>query len=126
MHRIRICTCILIALIVLTLGNGWYLHSLTETMAKPLEQAGISAANGDWDQAAALTAQSRQEWERHQFYFCTTLRQADTDAVDLGFQQLESLLYWQEDAEYSSANATLIANIRLLCSTESLDLKNLL
>lgn len=126
MHRIRICTCILIALVILTLGNSWYLHSLTDAMVEPLEQAGISVANGDWEKAAALTAQSKAEWDRHQFYFGTTLRQADTDAVDLGFQQMDALLHWQEDAEYSSANAALIATIRSLCCTESLDLKNLL
>lgn len=126
MHRIRICTCILIALIILTLGNGWYLRSLTDALVNPLEQAGISAENGDWEKAANLTAQSKAEWERHQFYFGTTLRQTDTDAVDLGFQQLESLLHWQEVVEYSSANAELIASIRSLSDTESLDLKNLL
>lgn len=126
MRRISICICILIFLVFLTLGNGFYLRSLTNAMAESLERAGIAASNGDWDEAVKLTEQTQEEWERHQFYFCIILRQADTDAVELSFQQIKALLYWHAEAEYSSANAALITNIRSLSATESLDLKNLL
>ncbi len=126
MSRIRICITILIVLMSVSLLNGAYLHSVTDRLAAPLEQAGILASNGDWEGATARTKEARETWDRYQFYFCITLRRADTDQVELGFRQIIPLLQWQEEAEYNSANAALIANIRLLNGTESLDLKNLL
>ncbi len=126
MHRIRICTCILVFLAAATLLNGCYLRSLTDTMTKALEDASASVSTGDWDTALRQTKESKAIWDKHQLYFCITLRRTDTDAVDLNFQQIEPLLQWEEEADYTAANAELIANIRLLNGTESLDLKNLL
>lgn len=126
MRRIHICICILVFIVSLTLVNGVYLRFLTDAMTEQLQQAETAASGGDWALAEDLTAQSKAEWERHQLYFCITLRRADTDAVEVSFHEIEPLLHWQEKAEYASANAALIANIRLLNGTESLDLKNLL
>lgn len=125
MSRTRICIVILTALLSVSLLNGIYLRFITDTLVAPLEEAETFASNGDWENAMELTRQAEENWNRHQLYFCTTLRREDTDLVELNFSQIEPLLRWQEQAEYHAANAALISSIHLLNGTESLDLKNI-
>ena len=54
------------------------------------------------------------------------LRHSETDEISSGCREVGQLLQWQEEAEYTSANARLMEEIQLLADREQFNLKKLL
>lgn len=125
MKRFWICAAILTAIFLAALGNGRYLDTLTEGMAQSLEQAQVRAEAGDWSAGQTLTGEAMARWERSSGYLHVVLRHSEADDISAGFQEVRQLLQWQEEAEYTSANARLIQEIRLLADMERFNLRNL-
>lgn len=126
MKRIWISLSILAAVFAAALANSWYLDSLTERMAHTLEEAQALAEAEDWEGGQKLTAQALEQWERASDYLYIVVRHSDSDEVAAGFREVQQLLEWKEEAEYTSANARLIEEIRLLADMEQFTLRNLL
>lgn len=126
MKRFWICVTILAVLFLAALGNGRYLDKLTEAMTQTLQSAQDSAEAGNWARGQALTEQARQIWADASCYLHIVLRHSETDEISSGFREVGQLLQWQEAAEYTSANARLMEEIRLLADMEQFNLKNLL
>lgn len=126
MKRIWISLTILAVVFALALVNGWYLDRLTEEMAHTLEQAQTLAEEGDWAGGRQLTQDALDQWESAANYLYIVVRHSDSDEVSAGFREVGQLLEWQEEAEYTSANARLIEELRLLADMEQFSLRNLL
>lgn len=126
MKRIWISLSVLAVVFSLALVNSWYLDRLTGEMAHTLEQAQALAEEGDWAGGQQFTQDAVDRWERSSGYLYIVLRHSDSDQVAAGFREVEQLLEWQEEAEYTSANARLIEELRLLAEMEQFNLRNLL
>lgn len=126
MKRIWISLSMLAVVFGLALVNSWYLDRLTEEMAHTLEQAQALAEEGDWAGGRQLTQDALDRWESAADYLYIVVRHSDSDEVAAGFQEVGQLLEWQEEAEYTSANARLIEELRLLADMEQFSLRNLL
>lgn len=126
MKRIWVCCAILAALFLGSLGNGIYLHHLTGGMVDTLLLAQDAAESEDWDRAAALTEEVEAQWTGHRKYLYIMMRHDETDTITGSLQEVQQLLRWGEEAEYTSANARLISEILLLAEMEELSIENLL
>ena len=126
MKRFWISVAILCATFALALVNGWTLRQLTGGMTLRLEQAQHLAEQQQWEQADRLTQQAKDLWDRGETYLYIVLRHTEADAVAQQFREVLELLQWKEEAEYTSANAKLVEDIRLLAEMEAFTLKNLL
>lgn len=110
----------------LAVGNGRVLDRLTGEMTDLLVQAQVLAEQEAWDRATALTEEAMELWQASEDYLYVVLRHAETDAVARQFRQVRELLQWGEEAEYTSANASLVEDIRRLSEMDAFTLKNLL
>jgi len=126
MRRLWICISVLAFVFALSLANSWYLNRLTGELVDTLLQAQALAESEDWESAQTLTSQAQKRWEDAGGYLYIVLRHSDTDEVQSGFREVVELLEWGEEAEYASANAKLVENIRLLSEMEEFTLRNLL
>lgn len=126
MKRIWICCGILVVLFLGSLGNGIYLHHLSGSIVEHLLLAQEAAEQEDWDKAIALTDEAETQWSGHTKYLYIMMRHDEADAVTLDLQEVQQLLRWGEEAEYTSANARLITQIQLLTEMEELSIENLL
>lgn len=126
MKRFWISVTILSVTFALSLGNGWLLQHWTEQMTALLEQAQSLAEEEQWEQADALTGDAMELWKQKEGYLYVVLRHTEADAVVQQFREVQELLQWGEEAEYTSANARLVEDIKLLAEMESFSLKNLL
>ena len=126
MKRLWIALCILILILGGTLGNSLFLSHITDGYGLRLSTAQELAVQGAWTNAAHLTQQVYEDWERRSFYFHVLLRHTDTDAVMLAFREVQEYLTLQETDQYTAANARLIAQLGLLGEMEQLNLKNVL
>ena len=126
MKRIWISLAILALVFGTALLNSWYLDSLTEGMARTLEEAQALAEAEDWEGGQQLTRQVVQQWEKASNYLYIVVRHSDSDEVAAGFREVQQLLEWKEEAEYTSANARLVEELRLLADMEQFNLRNLL
>ena len=126
MKRLWISVAILAGIFTAALANHWYLDRLTGTLTDGLRAAQTCAEAGDWAEAARLTGQVQQRWQDSEGYLYVVLRHDETDGVATGLKEVRQLLEWGEAAEYTSANAKLVENIRLLAEMEAFNLKNLL
>ena len=126
MKRIWISLSILAVVFAAALANSWYLDHLTEGMAHTLEEAQALAETEDWEGGQKLTGKALEQWEKASDYLYIVVRHSDSDEVAAGFREVMQLLEWKEEAEYTSANARLIEEIRLLADMEQFTLRNLL
>lgn len=126
MKRIWISLSILAVVFAAALANSWYLDNLTEQMAHTLEQAQALAEAENWEGGQKLTEKALEQWEKASDYLYIVVRHSDSDEVAAGFREVQQLLEWKEEAEYTSANARLIEEIRLLADMEQFTLRNLL
>lgn len=126
MKQLWISIGIMVVIFAISLTNNWYLSRLTCEFTAALNSAQQSAESGDWVLAAELTDQVQQQWKRTENYLYVVLRHDETDAVATGLQEVRQLLEWEEMAEYTAANASLVEDIRLLAEMEQFSLKNLL
>lgn len=126
MKRIWISLSILAVVFAAALANSWYLDHLTEDMAHTLAEAQALAETEDWEGGQKLTAKALEQWEKASDYLYIVVRHSDSDEVAAGFREVGQLLEWKEEAEYTSANARLIEEIRLLADMEQFTLRNLL
>lgn len=126
MKRIWISITILAVVFGAALANSWYLDSLTEQMAQNLEAAQALAESDDWEGGQRLTQAVMAQWESSANYLYIVVRHSDSDEVAAGFREVLQLLEWKEEAEYTSANARLVEELRLLADMEQFTLRNLL
>lgn len=126
MKRIWIASCILLAILALTLIHSFYIAHFTADLISLLEQAETQAEAGNWDNAMEYNEQAHRRWEKSDAYLHVLLRHTDTDAVYTSFHEVEEFLQCQEGGEYSAANAKLIVQLELLSEAEQLTLKNVL
>lgn len=126
MKQICISIGIMVFIFSAALINNWYLGRLTGEFTDTLSLAQQNAELGDWGTAAELTDQVQQQWHDAETYLYIVLRHDETDAVGAGLREVRQLLEWEEMAEYSAANASLVEDIRLLAEMETFSLKNLL
>lgn len=118
MRRLWIAAGLLLALLGLTIVNGWYAGTLTGGMEEQLRRAQTQAERGDWAQAEELTRQAYGDWQKHHFYFHTTMRHSDTDQILRTFRSVQEYLKLQEPDQYNAANADLITQLELLAEME--------
>ena len=127
MRRFWISLTVLFVLFCLTIYNTHYLKAYTEELTVLLNQAGLCAADGDWDAAYDKTEAALDRWNSHETFLHAVFLHQDTDEILLSFQEVKQLIIYQEDGgEYSAANARLITQIGLLYEMEQLNWKNLM
>ena len=126
MKRLWIAAGLLVLLLAAALVNAWNIDRLTGGLLDTLEQAEALADAADWTQAADLTRQARDRWQRSAGYLCAVLPHEDTDQIASGFETVLELLARQDSGEYASASAALMARLGLLAEMEQPTLKNIL
>lgn len=126
MKRFWICCGILAALFTASLANMWYVETISARIRDGLEQAEQAVAEGNWDEARALTESAQAYWLSHEDYLAITLSLCDTDDVSTGFEEVLGFLEWEAAAEYNGANGTLLAYVEHLSEIEQITLSNLL
>ena len=126
MKRLWIAVAILLTLLGSTLGNSWYLDRTVSLFTNQLTVAHQQAASDNWEQAAQITKQVADHWQRHDFYFHIMLPHEDIDQIHLTFQEVEEYLELEEADQYNAASAKLITQLGLLAEMEQLNLKNIL
>lgn len=127
MKHLWIASVILVLLAAAALINVSHLSTMTEDLALLLVQAQEESEQGRQEQAAALTEKAADRFERHSFYLHITLHHEDIDAISLSFREVMALLVGEDaHAEYTAANARLIAQLRLLAEAEQPTLHNIL
>ena len=118
---------ILALLSAAALINVSHLTVMTEDLALLLIQAQEESEQGQQEQAIVLTEKAADRFERHSFYLHITLHHEDIDAITLAFREVMALLDGEDaHAEYTAANARLIAQLRLLAEAEQPTLHNIL
>ena len=128
MKRLYI-SCGLIALLaVLSAVHTLCLSRLTGQLTDQLQQAQVQVELENWEAAAELTRQAKEQWMGQAGYLHTTLHHNDIDAILISFD--ETLAYLEGDerqpAEYAAANARLMTQLGLLLEAELPTLTNLL
>lgn len=126
MRRFWVCCAILAVLFAASLSNIWYVGSISERIRTGLTQAEQAVAQGNWDEARALTESAHAYWRSHEGYLAITLSLCNTDDVSTGFEEVLGFLEWEAAAEYNGANGTLIAYVEHLAEIEQITLSNLL
>ena len=126
MKRLWIAAALLLALLLGTVGNAWYLDGLSRSYQEQLTAAQEMAEGGGWEEARRLTDQVYQDWQSHHFYLHTVMRHSDTDQILRSFQCVLQYLDIRELDQYTAANADLVSQIRLLAEMEQASLVNVL
>lgn len=126
MRRLWISISVLTLVFAIALFNSWNLDRLTGDLTDILTEAQALAESEDWEGAQTLTSQAQKRWADSGGYLYIVLRHSDADEVQAGFREVDELLEWGEEAEYASANAKLVENIRLLSEMEEFTFRNLL
>lgn len=117
---------ILIAMLASTLASSWYLQTLTVSVKEQLQQAQTLVEGEKWSEAQDKTSAARSAWQEKEVYIHITLRHSDINEVYKGFERVEACIRAEEYAEYTAANAELIAHLELINQSEMLDIENLL
>ena len=119
----------LIALLAALSGaHTLYLSRFTDELTGLLTQAQERVEREDWDGAARLTRQAKDQWVDNEGYLHITLRHADIDAILMSFDEALAFLRANEhqSAEYAAVNARLLAQLALLLEAELPTITNLL
>ena len=119
----------LIALLAALSGvHTVYLSRFTGELSGLLTQAQEQVEHEDWEGAARLTRQAREQWASRDGYLHITLRHADIDAILVSFDEALAFLQANEhqSAEYAAVNARLITQLALLIEAELPTITNLL
>ena len=128
MKRLYISCGLIVLLAVLSAVHTAYLSQFTEQLTGQLQQAQAQVEQDNWEAAARLTRQAKDQWENRRWYLHTTLHHTDIDAILISFD--ETLAYLEGDerqpAEYAAANARLMTQLGLLLEAELPTLTNLL
>lgn len=128
MKRLCISLGLILLLAVLSGAHAWYLTRFTGQLTDLLSQAQEQVEREDWEQAARLTRDAQQQWMARNSYLHATLRHADTDAIQISFD--ETLAFLEADerqpAEYAASNLRLMTHLELLAEAELPTLTNLL
>ena len=105
----------------------WHISTFTGQLTGLLSQAQERVEREDWDGAAQLTHQAKDQWQANEGYLHITLRHADIDAILLSMDETLAFLEGdeQQPAEYAAANARLIGQLELLAEAEKPTLTNL-
>ena len=127
MKRLIISAAIIGLFVALAALHVSHLKKLTEDLTGQLDSVRTSVQQDRWS-AAQTTAQEMDDtWEKHAFYFHTTLRHTDIDAIRSSLKELEAYLHSREDkAECLSLIAKLNNQLELLLEAELPSIKNLL
>ena len=112
-------------LLALALGNAAALGHFTQTLSDTLREAEGRVEAGDWTGAQALTEEAKAAWDRRDLWLHITLRHTDTDEIQIGLEQVLSLIGCRDRAEYASASAQLLQRLSLMAAGEQLTLANL-
>ena len=126
MRRLWIALALLAALLGAAAGNSRYLDGFTAGLVQTLSDARNCAAQGDWDEAQALTRQAYESWQQRDGYLHITLRHGDVDGIRSGFLEVLALIGRREAGAYAAASVRLTAQLEQLAAAERLDLKNIL
>ena len=126
MKRLWIAVGILLAMLGATLGNSRYIDHTVSGFVEQLTAAHKQAAADNWENAARLTRQVTDHWQRHDFYLHVMLPHRDIDDIHMTFREVEEYLKLEEADQYNAANAKLITQLELLAEMEQLNLKNIL
>ena len=126
MKRLFTASALLVFLLAASLLNAWYSHTLTRSLARPLEEAQQLAGEGNWAEAVRLTRAAYDRWNSRHFYLHSVLRHSDTDQILRSFRCVMQYLELEEMDQYAAANADLISQLELLSEMEQASLVNVL
>ena len=128
MKRLYVSLGLIAVLAVLCGVHTVYLSRFTGQLNGLLAQAQERAERGDWEDAARLTRQAREQWVGNDGYLHTTLRHADIDASLVSFDEVLAFLQGKEhqSAEYAAVNARLLTQLALLLEAELPTVTNIL
>ena len=128
MKRLYVSCALIVLLVVLAGVHIVFLSRLTDQLTGQLLHAQAQVELENWEDAANLTRQAKEQWEAREWYLHTTLHHSDIDAILISFDETLAFLEGQEQqpAEYAAANARLLTQIGLLIEAELPSLKNLL
>lgn len=128
MRRLYISLGLILFLTALSGAHVWYLTRFTGQLTDLLSQAQEQVEREDWEQAAGLTRDAQEQWMSRNGYLHIALRHADTDAIQISFD--ETLAFLEADerqpAEYAASNLRLITQLELLTESELPIFTNLL
>ena len=125
MKRLWFPAALLLLMFAAALGNALALERFTGSLAQTLLQAEERVGREDWDGAEALIRQAREDWHRRDGWLHVTLRHADTDEIQIGFDETLRLLLCREMGGYAAASAQLGEHLQLVAGAEQLTLENL-
>ncbi len=126
MKRLYLSIFLLLLICGLGLWNISSLRQVTEDLTSLLEQAETAAVEENWEAASRLTREAHDLWKERETYVYITVSHTLLEEISASFQSVETFIYWQEIPEYTSANNTLLAQIKLIWESEEFSLENLL
>ena len=126
MSRFWIALALLLTMLGASLINASYLTGVSESITLRLQAAEEMAERSSWEQAAAITTQCLEDWNRYHTYLHIISRHSDTDAILISFRSVLQSLKLREMDEYAAANLELITQITLLAEIEQPDWLNVL
>ena len=128
MKRLYVSLGLIAVLSVLCGVHTLYLIRFTDRLSGLLTQAQEQVEREDWEGAARLTQQAKDQWVGNEGYLHITLRHADVDAILVSFDEALAFLQGSEHqpAEYAAVNARLLAQLALLLEAELPTITNLL
>lgn len=128
MKRLYVSVGLIVLLAVLCGVHTLYLGRFTDGLTELLTQAQEQVERGDWDAAARLTRQAREQWVDNDGYLHITLRHTDIDAILVSFDEALAFLQANEhqSAEYAAVNSKLLTQLALLIEAELPTITNLL
>ena len=128
MKRLYVSLGLVALLAALSGAHTLYLSRFTDELTGLLAQAQERVERDDWEGAARLTRQAKEQWVDKEGYLHVALRHADVDAILVSFD--EALAFLQADehqsAEYAAVNARLLTQLELLLEAELPTITNLL
>lgn len=127
MKRLVISVGIIGLFIVLACLHVNHLTLLTQNLTEQLDSVRANVQQDYWSAAQTAAQEIDRNWEKHAFYFHTTLHHTDIDAIRSSLKELAAYLESREDkAECLSVIAKLDNQLELLLEAELPTIKNLL
>ena len=117
---------LLAGLLVLSLLSSRAMVRIYQADARQLSQASEEALQGNWREAAALTARVRRNWDKWELFRCAMADHNPAEEIDILFSVLEVYGATREELAFASVARETAQKLEAIGEAHRLDFCNLL
>jgi len=121
MRRLWFGVALLAALLILGIVCALYAGHTQQEISQTLSQAREAAEVGKWEEAAGLSFQAQELWNRHQHLTAVISDHGPMEEVESLFAQLESFLKLRDNGGFSVCCASLEVFTRAIAEAQKLN-----